>query len=593
MSIDPSGSAPQPGAPRKEATSLSNVLSSNNASLANISFQPRGSLSTKVAEAPVFVPRAAQEPSVPVAPPPAMSSVPSAMPLPARSAPLGVPPQLGASFPYGYEPYDTYSAPFAGEQRRARQTLNYHLYAPPQPHVSNLHPAHLATMAYFMEPALAEDLQRKHEALFAVADPAVTEQLPEMLHVYHTLVPLEGTAARGIPAGLQNPRFTHGARALTGACGDPSRTFGYKSHVYKATCVLDGKCYVLRRLAGYRLQHDAAIGLVERWRKIRNPNIVAVREAFTTRAFGDNSIVFVYDYHPLATTLYMEHLTVKPLRPDRRGRLVAAPTQVPERVLWSYVCQLASVLRVIHRAGLAACTVDASKVLYTGRNRCVSADSVRLNCCGIFDVLKYVPDEPPDVVHARQRDDMRALGNLVLTIACSNGTGAPLEVSVEAALQTYTHSLADVLRELIDGEHTADSVLTRAAPRVADELGAALNYTDLLEASLMRELENARLVRLLCTLNFVNERPEYAEAHSETGDRYVLKLFRDMVFHGVDEHGHAVLDMSHVLMHLNKLDAGSEERFMLMSRDEQTCLLVSYADVRRCIEASLAELAHA
>ena len=39
---------------------------------------------------------------------------------------------------------------------------------------------------------------------------------------------------------------------------------------------------------------------------------------------------------------------------------------------------------------------------------------------------------------------------------------------------------------------------------------------------------------------------------SETGDRYIIKLFRDYVFHQVDERGRPVLSLSHVLSCLNK-----------------------------------------
>lgn len=87
----------------------------------------------------------------------------------------------------------------------------------------------------------------------------------------------------------------------------------------------------------------------------------------------------------------------------------------------------------------------------------------------------------------------------------------------------------------------------------------------------MSELENARFVRLLCKFGFINERPEYLYLSSffpalhtpllrfaleprwsETGDRYIIKLFRDYVFHQVDEHGKPLLNMSHVLTCLNK-----------------------------------------
>ena len=66
---------------------------------------------------------------------------------------------------------------------------------------------------------------------------------------------------------------------------------------------------------------------------------------------------------------------------------------------------------------------------------------------------------------------------------------------------------------------------------------------------------------------------------SETGDRYIIKLFRDHVFHAVDDAGRPVVDLSHILTNLNKLDAGSEEKMMLTSRDEQSCLVVSYREV--------------
>lgn len=35
-----------------------------------------------------------------------------------------------------------------------------------------------------------------------------------------------------------------------------------------------------------------------------------------------------------------------------------------------------------------------------------------------------------------------------------------------------------------------------------------------------------------------------------------------------------------------KLDAGSEERIMLVSRDEQSCLVVSFKDVKMIIESA-------
>jgi PAB-dependent poly(A)-specific ribonuclease subunit 3 len=78
---------------------------------------------------------------------------------------------------------------------------------------------------------------------------------------------------------------------------------------------------------------------------------------------------------------------------------------------------------------------------------------------------------------------------------------------------------------------------------------------------------------------------------AETGDRYIIKLFRDYVFHQIDEHGRPVIDLSHVLTCLNKLDAGVDEQIVLVSRDEQSCLIVSYREIRTCLENSFRELA--
>lgn len=73
---------------------------------------------------------------------------------------------------------------------------------------------------------------------------------------------------------------------------------------------------------------------------------------------------------------------------------------------------------------------------------------------------------------------------------------------------------------------------------------------------------------------------------SETGDRYIIRLFRDYVFHQVDEHGNPLLDLTHVLTCLNKLDAGTDEKVMLVARDEQSCLVVSYKEIKACIASA-------
>jgi PAB-dependent poly(A)-specific ribonuclease subunit 3 len=58
---------------------------------------------------------------------------------------------------------------------------------------------------------------------------------------------------------------------------------------------------------------------------------------------------------------------------------------------------------------------------------------------------------------------------------------------------------------------------------------------DVLEAELAKEVESSRLFRLLTKLSTVVDRAELNGdfGWSEYGDRYMLKLYRDYVFHQV------------------------------------------------------------
>ena len=42
---------------------------------------------------------------------------------------------------------------------------------------------------------------------------------------------------------------------------------------------------------------------------------------------------------------------------------------MPERLIWSYIIQLSSALRMVHAAGLACRVIDPSKILLIGNSR--------------------------------------------------------------------------------------------------------------------------------------------------------------------------------------------------------------------------------
>ncbi|KAI0027731.1 hypothetical protein K488DRAFT_81002 [Vararia minispora EC-137] len=440
-----------------------------------------------------------------------------------------------------------------------RQPLNYHLYtlpptAPPPSH--------------FISPTLHTDLQVRSETLHT--GPASSLGLPEDINGYHTLVPLENTTGE-------------------------RRKFGnWISTVYRATGK-DGRGYVLRRIENYRLMHEHAFKAVEQWSQLRQPNIIALHEAFTTKAFGDNSVVFVYTYHPNSQTLQEAHMKNKAIF-SGRGQSGSSPAGlVPERTIWSYIIQIAEAIKSAHDAGLAVRMIDISKVLLTGQNR------VRVSACGIAEVLTYSPALAgvSTIITTLQQEDITMFGKLVFELCCGHAgaVGASFPKSLEFVQKHYSPDLKTVALFMLSSPQPHQQkhigvVFDMLGSRLLTEIDDLQNGMDHLEGELMSELENARLVRLLCKFGFINERPEFARdaRWSETGDRYIIKLFRDYVFHQVDERGNPVVNMSHVLSCLNKLDAGTDERILLVSRDEQSVLVVSYKEVKACIEAAFADL---
>lgn len=384
--------------------------------------------------------------------------------------------------------------------------------------------------------------------------------------------------------------------------------FGYQSWVYKAVSSKDGHTYALRRLEGFRLTNESAIRTVQHWKRVYNGSVVTIHDAFTTRAFGDSSLIIVTDYHPCSKSLAEEHFKAAPIT-RFHGSRQAASLHIPEQVLWGYIVQIASALKTIHSIGLAARLITPSKILITSKNR------IRLNACAVLDVVHYDAARP---VTELQSDDLTQLGRLILCIANNNPNAhLNMQKSLDHIARSYTARLKDCIHWLLapppstPGSPTSpttsapipkdiDAFLGGITDQLASVLDNTLHAEDTLLSTLARELESSRLVRLLVKLNFINERPELdasvpnaaptANAWSDTGERYYLKLFRDYVFHQVDGQGHPVVDLAHVLACLNKLDAGSEERISLVSRDEQNVLVVSYRELKRGVEGAFQDL---
>ncbi|TPX19294.1 PAB-dependent poly(A)-specific ribonuclease subunit 3 [Coccidioides immitis] len=460
--------------------------------------------------------------------------------------------------PYSHDPSAIGGAAFFGAHNAFQQPVQYHLYAPIGPHNQNILGYQRNIHDLFLPNSFREELQKKAAATLQTLP---NSQLPTQIDYFHSLVPLD---------------LSHQKNAAI---------FGYPSWVYKAQSSKDGNFYALRRLEGFRLTNEKAIRSVQNWKRVSCGSVVTVHDAFTNRSFQDSSLIFVTDYHPLSKTLAEQHLA------DGQGRYQGRHTSghIPEQILWSYVTQIANALKAIHSAGLAARVIEPSKILLTGKNR------IRLNACGILDVVQFDSQRP---LADLQHQDLVNFGQLILTLGANspslmhNPTKATehFNRSYSAQLNNSVYWLLSGMQK--DQERTIDIFISGISSQLMSTFDSSLHLDDQLISDLSRELENARLVRLLTKLNFINERPEYEHDRqwSENGERYFLKLFRDYVFHQVDAQNAPVVDLGHVLTCLNKLDAGTDEKVTLISRDEQSCFIVSYKELKKAVEASFQAL---
>uniref|UniRef100_A0A7S0RCI7 Pan3 C-terminal knob domain-containing protein n=1 Tax=Pyramimonas obovata TaxID=1411642 RepID=A0A7S0RCI7_9CHLO len=185
------------------------------------------------------------------------------------------------------------------------------------------------------------------------------------------------------------------------------------------------------------------------------------------------------------------------------------------------------------------------------------------------------------------------MGRLLLALACGPGAVPSLELCAMQFSPELTRTLGTMLEAgAPGGVQDVRQLSGLLAEHMWRELDAAHSYNDVLQHDLSLELENGRLMRLMVKLGMICERMDQATdpSWSETGDRYLIKLFRDWVFHRTTDTGAPEMDWGYVVEALNKLDAGLPEKILLMSRDEMSMLMVSYRDIKKCVEQVYNEL---
>jgi len=445
--------------------------------------------------------------------------------------------------------------------------------------------------SFFMSQQLRMELQKQRSVLLSEGKDVSLLGLPENIENYHSLYPLEDVKNQ-----------------ISG-----QRMFGYTSTCYRVVNSKDGLHYCMRRIHGFRLLNPKAVSSVEKWKKVNNSNIVPLKEAFSTKAFNDTSLIFIYQYYPGAETVMTRHFKGANLRSPHSdsnfwhhgshsgssGSSFGSSNKstqkvMPERLIWSYVIQLTAAIRQIHSLGLSCRTIDPSKVLLIGNSR------LRINCPGILDVLTDNEPNAPAMVNHYQQEDLVLLGKLILALACYSMESIQRESiqnSIDFVARNYSSDLKTLIWHLLSSKvtaspHSINDVMPMIGARFYSQLDVTQSRSDLLENELLKQMDNGRLLRILAKLGTIVERSELnMDAEwSETGDRYLLKLFRDYLFHQVTETGAPWIDFSHIVSTLNKLDAGSSDRICLSSRDELSILVVSYHDLKACLETAFSEL---
>ena len=339
-------------------------------------------------------------------------------------------------------------------------------------------------------------------------------------------------------------------------------SFGYPSSVYKVVDKADGQLYTLRRFDNVRSITSSVLSSAQaRWTAVRHPSIVSLYSISVERG----AVFFAHAYHPGAQTV--QHSLLSPKN--------AHNAPVSESLLWRLIGQLLSGIRNVHSRNMAVRSISASHVLLTSGTR------FRFANVGVMDVLEF---ESRKTLLDMQREDLFQLGLIALSVASRVMISfKDIDSAMTMLQQHFSHELYETLAVMISGTHNAQQVCAIMSSKMCDELDLAMASSDALHLNLQNEYENGRLLRLLFKLGFINERPEHSlsPSWSETGDRYVLKLFRDYLFHQTDVDGLPQMDMGHVVSALNKLDMADDEQILLSSRNGKDILVASFRDINR------------
>ncbi|CBY40934.1 unnamed protein product, partial [Oikopleura dioica] len=249
------------------------------------------------------------------------------------------------------------------------------------------------------------------------------------------------------PTNSASKESYHSLYPLEQLLESKSQTLLAQTSTFRATRVEDGLNYCLKRIHGCRNYSQDGFKNLTRWQSIRHANIVTFHTAFTIKAFGDSSIMFVYDYHPTSETLMQRHFlpSANPWKQKRQP--------VTEPVVWNYIVQLTSALRTIHSSNLAYRQLFPTNILVTGKAR------LRLNYSAVLDMMSGSKEE----LQRHKQDDLFHLGRLLLALCCNSTQPFQGDVQVinqcaELVRKSFSADLFKLISYLLKPSSTGKSV---------------------------------------------------------------------------------------------------------------------------------------
>jgi len=388
------------------------------------------------------------------------------------------------------------------------------------------------------------------------------------------------------------PNFAHGYCLDSSSSTTRSSTrssFGYPTATYKVVSLDDGRIYCLRRIDNVKcVNNSIALAISQAWNSatfqkesdiddhhyetmqgqrhsriqpndgkhhavVQHPGIVRLYKCWFHSQ--NRAVFFLHEYYAGAVTL-AEWVQ---LRQDSHSIM-------PEYILWNILTQLVSAVRAVHKGNLACRTLELNHILVTpDLSNGIRADApldpksqfilplatkrirVRINCIGVVDALEY---EARKSLIDLQRKDLRDLGHVILSLA----TGCPKFIEPSILIQYegfmrqhYSSKLCDYTMALMKLDFapvpTIDPVCRWLTNHSFDEMDAYHAIADTMDETLATEFESSRVLRLMLKLAFINERPEFGvdPRWSESGDNYILKLFRDYGRYQIFHHFHRVI----------------------------------------------------